>query len=887
MIRNKNKKYIQIGFCCLILLSIFFSTLLQADNDAEKKKSSSITLDWEEFQKILKLDVDEVKLTWDEFSKLLSMTGFRFKPEYKVEGGNIILTREQFKKLIDKMKPPRREEVTPPSDYLIRKGSYIGISGKKSTQFTALLELQIFKKERKAYLKIPLFREELAIEDIRFDEKPASIITENGWHYLNTDEVGKHSVRVKFSVKSSLDKGTPGLNFNIPHTPITYILLDIPKEDIEMTIANAQELQTKESRNHTIVEGYLVPTSEISISWKKKSVKIVHGPAKIYAELFNLLSIEADAIRVTTKVKLNILQNKITSITLVIPPGYQVLDVTGQGKNIWNVREEKGKELLVIPFEYPIEGNQEFIIKSEKLLPEETMVAELSGFEVMEAIRESGFIAGEVKSDAEAHIQEFKNLDRLDFQKIPSELSELSSRPMLFAFKYIRHPYNIVVGITKYERAEALSAIIDYARGTTLFNEDGKLVHQFTFSMQNLWNQFLKLELPKEANVWSVYVDGKREKASKDSDGTILIPLVRSQREGEGGSLRSFDVELIYSEPAKKFSIFGKKEQNFPTPDVLINRLEWNLYLPVNYKYIHFAGNLKRGEKVIIIDETLLPETEIEGARGKPAKPSVPEDKEKDVYLGREDEPVLTIYKKSEPIPTPSPPKEKKDAILGEAGLLSVRVNIPVSGKNYFFSKKIIEKSEPLNISVTYVNERVIYWLITLLVLIVLLILFKIRRIFVSPIKALGRFLSKSLSSMKNSLEPRVLPIVILVILILSMLLKMHRYHPLIFIVLTFLFVISLVRLFKNQSKQVLKFLYSPLISSLIILLLLVLTPLALIKTRLFQVFIPLFLLLFIAFIASIIRLIISLFTAKTRNKMEGEDKKVKEEEQVRTQFPD
>ncbi|TES91580.1 MAG: hypothetical protein E3J87_07500, partial [Candidatus Cloacimonadota bacterium] len=296
----KQNKYIQIGVIGLVLLSILLIIPLQADNNVEKKKPSSITLDWEEFQKILKLDVDEVKLTWDEFSKLLSMTGFRFKPEYKVEGGNVILTREQFKKLIDKMKPPGREEVTPPSDYLIKKGSYNGISGKKSTQFTALLELQIFKKERKAYLKIPLFREELAIEDIRFDEKPASIITEGGWHYLNTDEVGKHSVRVKFSVKSSLDKGTPGLNFNIPHTPITYVLLDIPKEDMEITIGNAQELQTRASRNHTIVEGYLIPTSEIRISWKKKSVKIAHGPAKIYAELFNLLSIEADAIRVTT-----------------------------------------------------------------------------------------------------------------------------------------------------------------------------------------------------------------------------------------------------------------------------------------------------------------------------------------------------------------------------------------------------------------------------------------------------------------------------------------------------------------------------------------------------------------------------------------------------------
>lgn len=774
---NKTKKYIEIGFSCFVLLSILSGALLQADNDVKTKKPSSITLDWDEFQSILKLDVDEIQLSWDEFTKLLSQTGFRVKPEYKVEGGNVILTREQFKKLIDQMKPPKKVDLTPPGDYIIRKGTYNGTVGKKSTRFNALLDLEIFKKDRKAYLKIPLFREELAIEDIRFDEKPASIITEGGWHYLNTDGVGRHSVRVKFSVKSSLDKGTLGLNFNIPQTPITYIMLDIPRTGLDVTIANAQELQITEKSKHTKVKGYLVPASQMSISWKKKFVEIARGPAKIYAELFNLLSIEADAIRVSTKVKLNVLQNKITSITLVIPSGYQILGVTGQGKSIWNVREEKGKELLEIPFEYPTEGDQYLTIQAEKLLPEETMVADFAGFEVLQAKRESGFIAGEVKSDAEAHVQEFEGIDRIDFQKIPSELTGLSSKPIQFAFKYIRHPYNIVVDITKYEKEEALSAIIDYAQGTTLFKEEGKLVHQFTFTMRNLWNQFLKLKLPEDASIWSVYVDGKREKASIDNDGKILIPLARSQRGVEGGSLRPFNVELIYAEPVKKFALFGKKEHSFPTPDVLISRLEWDIYLPVNYKYIHFGGDLKRSEKLEVIEKALLIE-------------------EKEVPVGESAKPVTL-------------PEAKKDVVLGTAGLLSVRVNIPVSGQNYLFSKKIVAKGEPLHLSFSYLDERIIKWFIILLILIFLYILFRIRRIFIFLIKILGKVLSKLPHLIKKCFRPKVLPIVIFVILVITILFSIHKHYPLLFIVLIIFFVTSLTKLFKGQTIRVLKFLGS------------------------------------------------------------------------------
>jgi len=859
----------RIGFCCLALLSILSVPLVHAADAVDKKNPSSITLDWQEFQKILKLDTDEVKLSWDEFTKLLQQTGFRFKPEYKVDGGKVILTREQFKNLIALMREPTEKKLIPPCDYLIRKGSYNGAVDSKGSQFTALLELEIFKKEKKSYLKIPLFCEELAIEDIRFDGKPASVITEGGWHYLSTDKVGKHSIIAKFSLKPSLNNQTPNLSFSIPQTPITHITLDIPKLDLDVTLANAQDLQMNELGRHTIVKGYINPTSSINITWKRKPVEVARGPARIYAELYSLLSIEADAIRVTTKVKLNIIQNKLNSVTLIIPSGYQILKVEGAGKTVWNVREENNKKLLDITFEYSIEGNQEFTIESEKLLTKETTVADFAGFEIIGAKRESGFIAGEVKSNAEAHIQEFKGLERIDFQKIPRELSGLSSRPMLFAFKYIRHPYNIVVGIIKYEKEEALNVIIDAAYGTTLFQEDGKLVHQITFSIQNLWNQFLKLELPEDAIIWSVYVDGKREKPSRETDGKILIPLVRSQR--EGGILKAFDVQLVYSEPARKFTIFGKKEAILPISNILINRLEWNFYLPEHYRYIHFKGNLKRYHKEIQAVSKIY---KISGVEGITAGKEIAES-DKSSISGEKVE-----IAKGEPQPkkAPAPEEEviyKEKVYRGTAGLLSVNVNIPFSGENYLFCKKIVEKEEPLHLSFTYVDKRVIYWLIVVLILIILFILFKIRRTLIPPIKAVGSTLSKLLPLFKKCLKPNLLPIVLFILLIITIVFRINIHHPIFFIILILLFIASLVRLFKKQTIKFLKFLWRPSVSTMISVFLLILLFAGLVKTQLVQVFFPLFLLFFICFIVSVIRLIISIHK---KRKQKRENRKEKSE---------
>ena len=198
--------------------------------------TGKITLDWNEFRSMMKLDTDEVTLSWEEFSKIIEQTGAPVEQSYRVEGGNVVLTRNQFKKLLETMKQPVTKEHDPPCEYSITKSAYRGVVGEKSTTFHVQLDLEIFKKKRSAYTKIPLFREDLAIKNVSMNQKPASIITEGGWYYLTTHRDGVHNVQVEFSVASSIEKGGPGLNFNIPETPVTSVELDIPMTGLDVSM---------------------------------------------------------------------------------------------------------------------------------------------------------------------------------------------------------------------------------------------------------------------------------------------------------------------------------------------------------------------------------------------------------------------------------------------------------------------------------------------------------------------------------------------------------------------------------------------------------------------------------------------------------------------------
>jgi hypothetical protein len=784
---KKTLNYISvIGFYFLLLFS-FFGFTLGADNST----GSKVTIDWEEFRSLLKLDADEIRLSWQEFSKLMEQTGTTYKPDYRVESGEVVLSRKEFKKLLDRMKPPSSVSLKAPRDYVITKAEYNGVMRDASTTFTVFLDLEIFDRERKSYLKIPLFREGLAISEVKFDGRPASLITEGGWHYLSTSVTGRHSASVKFSVNSSPDKGSPGLSFNIPETPITYITLSIPRTGLEVSMQNAQGIKKTEIKSNTVVRGYLSPSSYMNISWRKEDRRIDRGPARIYSEVFNLLSIEADAISVTTRVELKVMQNNINVITLIVPENYQVVDVYGEGVGDWSVREEKARQLLDISFEYPFDGTKILTLKSERLLPEETIAADFEGFEVLESLRESGYVAGVVKSDAEAEVQEFNNLERIDFQKMPSQLSNLSARPVLFAFKYLRHPFNMVVRITKYEKEEALTSFIDFAKGTTLLMKDGKMVHQITFTMQNLWDQFLRVNLPEDVSIWSVYVNGKREKASKGDDGRILIPLARSERNFDG-SLTPFDIELVYTEEANGFNLLGKKKNCFPTTDILINKAEWTLYLPANYDYMNFGGNLKHkiSEPILVEDISGILEDE-EDITGEPsgskAEIALSEERVKSMP-GTPEEPVVSKVDKL-----------SKEFATGEAGLLSVKVNVPISGVRYTFEKKLVEREESLFLDFNYVNELIIKSIVILLIVVLLFVIYRKREFFIPMFMVLVKGFSRILSPFKLVLKPGTFLVIIAVIFFLSVLAGIYWYYPLLFFIILLFFGASIVRFVQSR----------------------------------------------------------------------------------------
>lgn len=705
------------SFIFVVLVGVLFTGLIVpalAANPTNDDNSSQVTMTWEEFKKLLRLDADEIELSWNEFKKLLTLTGSEVKVDYNIQNGKVVLQREQFKKLLEKMKPPLITTLKPPGDYLITKAVYSGTMTKKSTTFNVRFYLEIFEKERDAYPKIRLLPQVVAIKDIKLDNRSALIMIENGWYVLTTDKTGQHIIDVQFSIRSDIDKGPAILDLTIPKTAITLFKLDIPKKDVQVEILQEKYMIISKAGGHTKVDAVLSTTEKVNVKLHHvlpKDIASKKGPAKIYVETMNLLSIEDDALRVTARFKLDILQNTIADVKVYIPEGYSILYVRDKNSHEirdWTTKHEKDREILTIPFGGKKQGTVIFTVIAEKIFSENDDKIEFSGFQVVKAIRETGYIGVEKKSMAEAEIFETDNIDRVDIQRLPADLVKMSARPIIFALRYLRHPLHLTLKITKHEELPVVNTVIDNASVVSVVLEDGKIITRVVYTMRNTGKQFIELTLPEDAEIWSLYVDGKRELPAKSETGRFMIPLMLSKI--QNGNIVAFDVEIVYYLKTKQFAFAGAERLQFPQTDVIISRMFLSCYLPIDYRFVHFGGNVEKEKiasglnpllgmnRVFTYDEVSEYNRALEN--WEKATPDVTDKKlrktqellKSDFSTRAHNEMDAFTYQLRQEIDFAE--NIQKEREHGAIGAPLLRINVPTSGQLYRFAKTLVEGEE-------------------------------------------------------------------------------------------------------------------------------------------------------------------------------------------------
>jgi len=807
---------------------VFFGAILlvcavSPPRSPAQDRDSEVTVPWDEFKKLIRLDEDEIVIPMELFQKLVLQTGTRTVPPHSVKEGDVVLTRDQFRSIVEQMKPPGALDTPPPFDYLITRALYDGVMRKSDTRFTVTFDIHVLKKD--AYLKVPLLPQHIALEQIKVNGERALVVSEGGYHQIVLARAGEHTVQATFSVVSSLDKGPYKIDLAIVQTPITLLRLEMPLKEIDVEIPQAQQLAVTPRGGSTHVSAVISSGRSISVRWRKKVQAAEKIPPKLYCEVHHLISIEDDALRINADLNCNILHSEMDQVSLVIPGDLNVLSVNGEGVGEWQESDIDGQRMLLIPFTYGKKGTVRITLVAEKSLSEGGAVTTFSGPRILDAVRETGFIGIELKTSAEVKIAESDGVEPLAVQKLPQILYNKSVKPLMYGFKYLKHPYSLALEVRKHEKIAVPVATIHSANAVTLFTEDGKVVHRLIYQIRNSAKQFLQIRLPQDSDVWSVFVNNEPVESSINDENELLVPLIRSQT--VNNRLQAFPVEVIFCLGQERFSLLGVRRAVLPPVDLLTSQIIWSVYLPNDYAYLYFNSTLEKEEmirginvlagaqrryneramrEVRDLDEVTADALSGEGLEkayfGKEVKSRFRNVPLQEEQLSSQVEAELEFSGRLEDL-AQTLPAAAGGAATG-TGVLPIQIEVPTGGQLYRFARSIVNPEDPLTMSVTCIRLGMVNlfkWILFLLLLGVLYILRErlVRQIgrLISSVRALDKQNEKMLKKITYSIiTPFVLLGLTLVFWSFSTLLT------LLFFVLCWVTIIVQVRSFLEKRKK-------------------------------------------------------------------------------------
>jgi hypothetical protein len=313
--------------------------------------------------------------------------------------------------------------------------------------------------------------------------------------------------------------------------------------------------------------------------------------------------------------------------------------------------------------------------------------------------RQRGSVGIEALTNIELSFNKLNEASAIDVKQLPQQIWWSAKNPVLLAFKYLKIPYGVIVDVTKHEEVPVLVATIDSANYITLYTDEGKVLTKATYQVRNNVKQFVRLSLPKGAELWSSFVSGKPVKPAKDKEGRILIPLEKSQVQAD--ALTQFPVEIVYLLKGAKLHLLGGVNLQLPQLDIPQSELLWSVYLPKEFNYHRFSGDVKlaRKEYLLPIQQMVTYDKAEEGAwRERQAVPLRKAAKADLLFSGQQSADQVSSRVLME---------EEKfvEGLRGAQakGVLPIKIDIPETGKLYRFTKLLVTDEKP-HFSVFYVR---------------------------------------------------------------------------------------------------------------------------------------------------------------------------------------
>jgi hypothetical protein len=495
--------------------------------------------------------------------------------------GNVTLPLDEYNRLLELANKPAHKVDTPPVPYSLKRADLKFRVTDDAVQGTVQLQGEILHK---GATKIPLTTG-MAILDARQEGKSLPFELDNGTHTAVITGPSDFNVTLDAGLPLSIEAGRASISLPVPAAGSARLSFVVPGDHTAVHLNSGLITSKSSEKGQTTIEATLVPGKPANIWWTTREVAlpVVPKEARFLSDVKTLVSISEADIRIAALADVTVVQGEPTQFHIPVPAGYEVSGVTGS--SIDSSEVESG--ILTVTIASPVQRNHQFLISMEKSISAAKTDAPF--VYLKDSQRETGEILVEGAGTIELNASESGGLKRMDFKEVNPYLRSLSRFPMQAAFRFHKQPDQnpaLALEWTRFPDSSVLAAVAERAVVTTLVTTEGRSLTEVKLTIKNQAQPFLKVALPTGTSILTAEVAGEKVKPVEGPDGN-RVPLLRAGFR----PVDSYTVSFTFMHSGAPFAKKGGSDLTLPKMDVAIDLLQWEVFLPEQYKVKDFGGD--------------------------------------------------------------------------------------------------------------------------------------------------------------------------------------------------------------------------------------------------------------------------------------------------------
>lgn len=495
--------------------------------------------------------------------------------------GNVTLTLEEYNRLVAMAAQPRKTPELPPLPYSLE---HADVKLRVENDWvTGSIEVQgeVF---RKGISKVPLVSG-MTVLDARENGKGIPLFQENGTHTALLPGPGDFSVELDSGLPLRVDAGRASFVLPAPAAGSVQLALTLPGDHTLANLSPGLITSRKTENGHTTVLATLVPGQSTAIWWatRENPAPTAAREVRFLADAKTLVSVSEVEMRITVLADVTVVQGDANQFQLDVPPGYEITGVTGPSLDTSEVQSG----ILTLKVNRNQRSHQ-FLISMERSI--NGAKADVPFLSFQGAQRETGEVLVEGAGTMEIGSTEGGGLKRMDVKEANPDLRSLAHFPPQAAFRYHRQPNEtpaLALAWVRFPDGSVLAAVAESAVVTTLVTSEGKSLTEIKLVVRNQAQPFLKVGLPAGATIVSADVADEPVKPLAGTDGN-RVPLLRPGFRPTG----PYTVSFVFMHSGAPFAKKGGAELSLPAMDIPISLLNWEVFLPEQYKVRDFGGDV-------------------------------------------------------------------------------------------------------------------------------------------------------------------------------------------------------------------------------------------------------------------------------------------------------